>query len=141
MARTAYAGLKPKHQKFVDGYMENGSVSGAYRRAGFKKEGNHSAESNGSRLITRDDVKAAVEERKEELADARMLSLEQKKAILSIIAVKGIATDTDGRMFSPCASIQAIQELNRMDGDHAPKAGKQQGSVTFVQDFESRGGG
>ncbi len=140
MARTAYARLKPKHQKFVDDYMENGSVAGAYSRAGFKTDGKNSAKANGCRLITRDDVKAAVDERKEELADARMLSLEQKKAILSIIALKGIATDKDGRMFSPCAAIQAIQELNRMDGDHAAKNDKSLGSVTFVQDFEGKGG-
>ncbi|MTI14078.1 terminase small subunit [Sansalvadorimonas verongulae] len=63
MSRTAYAGLKPKHQKFVGDYIENGSVAGTYRRAGFKTDGHHAAESNGSRLITRDDVKAAVEER------------------------------------------------------------------------------
>ncbi len=81
----AYDKLKPRHQRFVDAFIETGKGSESYRRAGYKSaENNHSVAVRASRLLSNVDIhQDAIAQRQQQLIDASTLTLFEKKAVLT----------------------------------------------------------
>src|SRR4051794_23620079 len=55
------APLRPRHQRFVDEYLQDYKANRAYERAGYRARG-HAAEASACRLRQRPDVAAAIRE-------------------------------------------------------------------------------
>ena len=133
MDTPAYDALKPQHQRFVDGYVESCNASDAYRRAGYKIGTATGLTVNSSRLLAK--TSQAIQERRQTLADSRILTLKEKQAMLSEMAKNNYRRENGG---DPFVALGAIRELNKMEGDYAPS--KHQtliGQVRFIQDFGS----
>jgi phage terminase small subunit len=97
-----------RHERFCLEIADGGTQTEAARRAGY-------AVNNPIvtyRLINYPDVQARIKELREATASIRVLSIIQRKERLSFIAQ---AKDAKYR-----EAIEAIAELNKMDGAYAP---------------------
>jgi len=126
--------LTAKQEAFAVAYCTNGgNASEAYRSAyDAKKMKPETVFSNASRLLKNSKVIARVEElqaKAKEVAEKKLnITFEQKQEWLKSVIERSLqheqARDNDGNpmgdfRFNASAVISAINELNKMDGDHA----------------------
>jgi len=106
--------LTAKQDKFVKAYLLNGgNATKAAKKAGYK--GNkHTLQIVGSENLLKPVISKAIETHREKVKTRFSLSFEDKQKML----VKNYQLAQSLGQIS--AANQAISELNKMDGDHAP---------------------
>lgn len=129
--------MNKKQKRFVDEYMVDGNATRAATEAGYSER---SAHNQGHRLLMKnDEVAQAIDERSEELKQLCGATAESKRDMLWYIAQFNqqvfIGLDGQPEMRNPRAAIQAIAELNRMDGDHRKADAGAVNEVSFIQYF------
>ena len=128
--------MNKKQERFVDEYMVDANATRAARAAGYSER---SARNQGNRLMKNDDISHAIEERAEELKQLCGATAENKRDMLWRIAQfnQQLVNGMDGQpeMRNPRAAIQALAELNRMDGDYRKADAGGVTEVTFIQHF------
>lgn len=72
---SAYDDLTEKQRRFVEAYLTHGNASEAYRAAGYQARSGWNA--HAARMIARDSVKAALAERRAQLADPLKITPER----------------------------------------------------------------
>ena len=110
-----------RHEKFAQFVADGVNITEAYRRV-YNSNDNRR---NGSRLWTNALIRARVEFLKQQTAEVKALSREEKRNILA-----GLARDTD---VSVRERILAIQEDNRMTGDSDEKKELPNFTINFVK--------
>lgn len=116
--------LTPKQRSFIDHYLENGcNGTQAARDAGYKGNQNTLA-SVAKDNLRKPHIKSVIDAARAKLKEKLGISAENKRQALWDIAQDGMEkVDVQGkdfkRMKNPLTAIQAITELNKMDGDHA----------------------
>lgn len=122
MART----LSPKERAFVHAYMTDaaGNATQAARLAGYSPK---TARAQGSRLLTKVDVRAAVDRRVEQ-REARGIATAEARDLLASEWLQDTTLDHTTR-------IQAMRELNRVDGRYSLKL-IHSGRLTIEQALE-----
>lgn len=129
--------MNKKQKRFVDEYMVDANATRAAKAAGYSDK---SAYNQGHRLLMRnDEVAHTIDERSEELKELCGATAENKRDMLWRIAQfnQEVIPGVDGRpeMRNPRAAIQAVTELNRMDGDHRKADTGELTQVTFIQNM------
>ena len=76
MIAKAFESLTPKQQNFVLEYIKTGNQSLAYSRA-YGVENNNSCRSSAALLITKENIKKAIEEKKRELDNPKIADISQ----------------------------------------------------------------
>jgi phage terminase small subunit len=102
--------LTPKQERFCLAYSATGNATRAYQEA-YGEEDEKAAGANGARLIGNDRVSQRIEELRKETASPKILSIKERKEILTRIAQEGKA----------CDSTRAIDLLNKMDNLYVQK--------------------
>jgi len=109
--------LKPRHQKFVQSFVENGgNATRAAQSAGYG-DGGHYSRTAGYRLMTNGDIWQAIRHQSEQMG------LTPEKILKRLEAIIDKGKDSD--------SIQAIRTWGDLTGSFAPK------SVRQVEDFST----
>jgi len=117
--------LTPKQDAFVKEYILNGgNGTQAAITAGYSPD---TAQQMATENLTKPLIKAALGSHKEELKEEFTISIEKKKMWLEEIIGRCMqhepVMDKDGPTgeykFGANDAIKAINELNKMDGDHA----------------------
>lgn len=107
--------LTAKQENFCLKYVECGNQSEAYRYAySTKNMTNKTVNEESSRLIANPNVSARVEELQNEVKEEFSISFEQKLKWLQEVVIKNLAEDKPS-----AAVVSAINEINKMVGDHA----------------------
>lgn len=102
--------LTPKQERFCLAYSSHGNATKAYQEA-YGEEDDNAAAANGSRLIRNDKISQRLEEMRMQTSSPKILSIKERKEILSMIAQEGKA----------CDITRAIDLLNRMDNLYVQK--------------------
>lgn len=121
--------LTPKQEEFCRKYCETGNASLAYRHA-YDATNMKAATINrkAAELMDNGKIRARVETIRDEAKKRSEVTLDQKRQWLVEIIERSLqhvdAIDNDGMFigqykFSANDAIRAINELNKMDGDHA----------------------
>ena len=104
--------LTPKQEKFCLEFVKTGNASEAYRRAySTEKMKDETIWTKASKLLARDKVRARVEEIKQKAEDEAILSIKQRKELLTQIAKES----------PPNEAVKAIDILNKMDAVYLKK--------------------
>jgi phage terminase small subunit len=74
--------VNEQQKRFADYYIESGNASESYQRAGYKAKGNV-AEAAASRLLRNVKVMEYIEQRNKQLANDRIISMEEVKKFWS----------------------------------------------------------
>ena len=118
--------------------MVDANATRAAKAAGYS---DRSARNQGNRLMKNDDINQMIEARSEELKQLCGATAENKREMLWRIAQfnQQVVSGLDGKpeMRNPRASIQALAELNRMDGDYRKADAGVVTEVNFIQEFGS----
>ncbi|MTI13310.1 terminase small subunit [Sansalvadorimonas verongulae] len=127
--------MNSKHQRFVDNYVVYQNATKAAIAAGYSEK---TARTQGSRLLTYDDISQAIASRQESISSELHITAEDKcKALWRIVQFcSEVVSDGDGgfRMRDPRAATSAIAELNKMDGTYKTNTSDMT-QVTFIQQF------
>lgn len=110
--------LNLQQTKFVEYYVESGNGTDAARRAGYANPTDYAGQ-----LLMRQNIVDAIKESKDRIASKSLIT----KLELTM-ELKQILDNT--KETSPKVAIEAIKELNRMLGFHAPV----QSEVVMVQE-------
>lgn len=124
-----------KHENFAQLVADGEFECDAYKKVYGAKPS--VARANGTRLLTNASVRARVDWLKEQNAEAKALSREEKRQILAEIArsAESRICTKDGDVYSNPdyqARIRAIQEDNRMTGD-IPDSEKKEPVTVVIQ--------
>ena len=119
--RTTAKKLTQKQEGFCQDYILTGNASEAYRR-------NYNASNcsdttinrKAKELIDNGKIAARIEELHREMKKEFDVSVSQKKRWLVQVIKAGMESLDNGKPKGLSATVSAISELNRMDGDHAP---------------------
>jgi len=122
--------LTKKQEAFCQAYINSDSASEAYRQC-YDASRMKTATINvkASELLANGKVAVRVKELQEENKKRFEVTVDQKKAWLVEIVERSLqheaVTDHDGSAtgeykFDASSAVRAINELNKMDGDHAP---------------------
>ncbi|NOQ94691.1 MAG: terminase small subunit [Methylophaga sp.] len=114
--------LTLKQEKFCLKFVECGNASKSYRHA-FDAQSMKatSINVNASKLLSRTKIALRVKELQEESKARSGITTDQKKQWLKKVIERAISEEG----YNGSDVIRAINELNKMDGDHAPaKAAK-----------------
>ncbi|PHS69126.1 MAG: terminase [Methylophaga sp.] len=122
--------LTIKQENFCLKYIECGNASEAYRFAySVKKMKDETIHEASSRLIADYKVSTRVKDLQEENKKRSDITTDQKKDWLKEVIERSLqhkeVTDHDGEgigefKFGASDVIRAVNELNKMDGDHSP---------------------
>lgn len=104
------AKLTPKQERFVDEYMVDLNATAAARRAGYKDP------NIGRQLITKDNVSAAIQKRREELQGK--LEITQEKVLQELAAI-AFANGTDFVTVTQ-AGLLAVKATSDVPKDKLP---------------------
>ncbi|NOQ76183.1 MAG: hypothetical protein GQ475_00035 [Methylococcaceae bacterium] len=109
--------LTLKQENFCLKYVECGNASASYRHAfDANRMQATSINVNASKLLAKTKVALRVKELQEESKARSDISTDQKKLWLKQVIESAISEES----YNGSDVIRAINELNRMDGDHAP---------------------
>ncbi|WP_211825137.1 terminase small subunit [Kistimonas asteriae] len=129
--------MNSKHQRFIDEYLIDQNATRAAIAAGYSE---HSARSQGSRLLTNADIQKAIHLKQAQLSSELNITALAKRQKLWEIAsfCSEQISGTDGLivMRNPRAATAAIAELNKMDGEYR-QTGSDAAPVVFIQEFSS----
>lgn len=123
--------MTPRQERFVEEYCNCYNAAEAARRAGYK---HHTAASQGSRLLSKVEVKEAIQAKKYERQLTQRLSHEQACGILATIALDP-KESTNSR-------ISAVEKLARLRGWEQPREVRETVSLEVILhqiDGSSRG--
>ena len=122
-------GLNPRERRFVDAYLggAGGNATRAAREAGYSGS-SEVLKVQGSRLLTRANVRAAIDQHLTRDARSQVLAADERDILLSQIA-RSTAVPAAER-------IRAISELNKCTGRHAVRH-LQPGRITLEQALEA----
>lgn len=104
--------LTPKQLRFVDEYLVDFNASRAARAAGFSSSG---AKVQGSRLLTKANVKAVIERRQK--ATEKRLQVTRDDVVKGLV----IAAEQARVNKDPISMIAAMSEVSKMMGFYASK--------------------
>lgn len=113
--------LTAKQEKFCQQYILTGSYTEAYRRAyDTSKMKIGTIQTNAKNLAKNNPITIRIEELREEGKKEFTVSAEQKRRMLYELALScsQVSPET-GKPVNPGATVSAIAELNKMDGDLA----------------------
>lgn len=105
--------MNQRQKRFADLYLQGMSGAEAYEKAGYDCVGD-TASKAASRLLNNVEVKNYLSKMNEKTDKATILSIEERKEMLTRIACR-----TEGE--SPSDAIKAMAELSKMDGAYTPK--------------------
>ena len=69
--------LTEKQKRFADYYIETGNATEAYKKAGYAVKSDAAARANASRLLTKANIKAYIDEKLKELDEKRIAKAEE----------------------------------------------------------------
>ncbi len=113
--------LTAKQEKFCQQYILTGSYTEAYRRAyDTSKMKVGTIQTNAKNLAKKNPIAIRISELQEEGKKEFTVSAEQKRKMLYELALScsQVSPET-GKPVNPGATVSAIAELNKMDGDLA----------------------
>ena len=103
-----------RHEKFAQNVFKGMSHKDAYIEAGFKPR---AARANAARLMTYDDIQARIAELHKATASPVIMDVKRRKQRLTELAEE----NNEGKFgYQRQPNIQAIAEINKMEGDYAP---------------------
>ena len=102
--------LTPKQEAFCLAYSSHGNATRAYQEA-YGEEDEKAAGANGARLIGNDRVSQRLEELRQQTASPKILSIIERKELLTKIAKEA----------KWCDATRAIDLLNKMDNLYVQK--------------------
>ena len=111
--------LSPRQRTFVENFATGGNSTQAALKAGYAER---SARIQASRLMTNANythVQRAVDLLRERHALEHGLPAAWKRKVLANVAET--ASDVNGDGYVPSAAVRAVNEMNLMDGSHAPR--------------------
>lgn len=123
--------LTVKQEKFCQLYAVSGNATQSYIDAGYKAHCNNTARAEGSKLLSKPNIQARLKELQAKSENAAILTLEQIKERLTLIAMQGLEEETivvegcgngfsEGRIKRKKASIRdatkALELLAKMKG-------------------------
>lgn len=121
--------LTIKQQNFCHKYMELGNASEAYRQSyGASKMKGSVIKVKASELLNNGNITVTLERLRKELKERSQITVEQKREWLRTVIERSLqeepVLDCNGKpigeyKFGASDAIRAINELNKMDGDHA----------------------
>lgn len=130
MARKNEFGLTPNQHNFTLKYVECGNASEAYRHSYSASKMSQVVVANEScKLLKSRDVAVMVAKLQKEAKERSEITVDKKKAWLEEVIERSLqhesARDEEGNAigdykFDATNVVKAINELNKMDGDHAP---------------------
>lgn len=128
--------LTAKQEKFCQQYILTGNASEAYRQAystaNMKPE---AIKVNASKLLKSTNVALTIESLREETKKEFTVSAEQKRRMLYELAINcSQVSPESGKPVNPTATVSAIAELNKMDGDLAAIKTELKGSLNVTHE-------
>ena len=105
--------MNQRQKRFADLYLQGRPAGRAYEEAGYESTGDV-ADQSASQLLRNPKVQEYIEKMNEKTDKATILSIEERKEMLTRIACR-----TEGE--SPSEAIKAMAELSKMDGAYTPK--------------------
>lgn len=109
-----------KQEAFCYEYMKDSNATQAAIRAGYSKA---TAEAAGSRLLRNVKVKSKIAELQKANREIAVCSYEERLSLLWDLAndCKKLTFDEEGngKPINPAAAVSAIDQINKMTGDHA----------------------
>lgn len=102
--------LTLKQEAFITEYVKTGSATEAAIKAGYSI---HTAGVIGYENLNKPYIRDAIKTVRESMAQDKALSVAERKAILADIAVNGNRKNTN--------PVEAIKEINRMEGSYPPQ--------------------
>ena len=122
-----------RHERFCLAILKGMSQKDAAIQAGFKPS---RARKTASELVTKRDIKARIEALQEEAKGDGILTVKERKERLTKLAQE----DNTGQYgYARGSNIQAIAELNKMEGEYAPSKLEHKGKVTIEWLYQDRG--
>lgn len=115
----ALKALSRKQRKFVEVYAAGDNAGTAAIKAGYSPGGSHVHASRMLNQVNYAHVQHALELLRTRHALDHGMPLAWKRKVLANVAET--ASDVDGRGYVPSAAVRAVNEMNLMDGTHAPK--------------------
>jgi hypothetical protein len=135
--------LSPQRQKFVDAYLVSFNSAKAAREAGYSE---HTARTQGSRLLTNADIREEIRERTEMTPDevrarqadiARGNIMDLIEADASGIRFKLTATDADGNV-TPNPKAKLIRRITQRTSRHvSPKGGETETTAFEIEMYSA----
>jgi phage terminase small subunit len=126
---SAYDRLNPRQQKFVDAFLELGNATRAAERAGYSPR---SARNQASRMMTYDDIQAAIAERRAPIVKAAAealgvtsLSVIEEFAAIAFVDPRKIASwSSEGVTLTPsdllseadARAVASVTQIPTKDG-------------------------
>ena len=123
--------LTVKQEKFCQLYAQTGNATQAYKDCGYKYKNDTVARVESTRLVAKPSIKARIEELQKQSETAAILTLEQIKERLTMIAMQGLEEEqivvegigdgcSSARIMKKKASIRdatkALELLAKMKG-------------------------
>lgn len=99
--------MTERQEKFCLEYIRCGNATKAYEAAGYKTKSRHSAEVMSSRLLRNTEVKARIDELREQMQGPKIMDAQERRERLTQIARNPAANYGE--------AIKAIDTLNKMD--------------------------
>ena len=100
--------MTERQENFCLEYAKSGNATQAYMAAGYSCKDAKSAAVTASRMLRKVNVRQRIEELRAQIKSEKILSIEQRKEILTSIASDSESTKQD--------KVKAIDTLNKMDG-------------------------
>ncbi len=119
-ARKSDILLSVQQQKFCLHYIYNGQDSTeSYRAAGYAVKNARSGASAASRLLLRPNIQKFIAAEMQKVKKESKVNFEWKEEKLRECVESCMKHDAKGILIDAKAAISAINELNKMHGDHA----------------------
>ena len=124
---VAVDGLTIRQEAFCMAYAKSGNATEAYKQAGYKVKTDKAAGVNAARLLGNARIKARLKEIGEQTNTSKVLSIQQRKELLT-----EFATDSDT---AKADRLKAVDILNKMDAVYIQKQDvNMSGGVVILHD-------
>jgi len=109
--------LTDRQLKFCQEYIKDYNATQAAIRAGYSEK---TANRAGSRLLSDVDISDYINQLKKEVKAEDIFSVEERIKLLAKLAKDCCQTDVEtGKPVHPSGAVAAIDQINKMTGDHA----------------------
>lgn len=127
--------LTAKQEKFCQQYILTGNASEAYRQSYNTQAKPETIQNKAHAMLKKGDIRARVDELREETKKEFTVSAEQKRRMLYELAINcSQVSPESGKPVNPTATVSAIAELNKMDGDLAAIKTELKGSLNVTHE-------
>ena len=100
--------LTARQENFCLAYVKLGNATQAYKDAGYSSDKDNTCAVNSWKLLRNAKIAARIQELQEEVKNAKMMDIAERREVLANIARDSESTKQD--------VIKAIDTLNKMDG-------------------------